>query len=161
MGTAVSQLSCITADFLAITRLSSGLWRSWDWFAASGSRNIVLTRVKWEKSLQICWTGTSMLKSQTRNGSPMWRSSISSARNCTFSDSGFTQWLSGQLFAFSTSHSKHGDHHVGKGFWNHTGRDGSDPPLRPGVAIPAQTVPENAQKEEAPTKHEPKRELSG
>ena len=31
-------------------------------------------------------------------------------------DSGFTQWLSGQLFAFSTSHSKHGDHHVGKGF---------------------------------------------
>ena len=26
----------------------------------------------------------------------------------------------------------------------------SDPPLRPGVAIPAQTVPENAQKEEAP-----------
>ena len=33
-----------------------------------------------------------------------------------FSNSGFTQWLSGQLYAFSTSHSKHGDHHVGEGF---------------------------------------------
>ena len=32
------------------------------------------------------------------------------------SNSGFTQWLSGQLYAFSTSHSKHGDHHVGEGF---------------------------------------------
>ena len=47
------------------------------------------------------------------------------------------------------------------GFCNHTRRDGSDSPLRPGVAIPAQAVPEDARKEGYPTKHEPQRELSG